>query len=69
MSGRGVGPISINIADEAELAAIAEIGIQRAKRIIEYRTRNGEFESIEELTKVAGIDQRLIDTIRESITL
>jgi competence protein ComEA len=69
MSGRGVGPISINIADEAELAAIAEIGIQRAKRIIEYRTRNGEFESIEELTKVAGIDQRLIDTIRDSITL
>lgn len=69
MSGKGVGPISINIADEAELAAIAEIGIQRAKRIIEYRTRNGEFESIEELTKVAGIDQSLIDTIRHSITL
>ena len=69
MSGRGVGPISINVADEAELAAIAEIGIQRAKRIIEYRTRNGEFESIEELAKVAGIDQKLIETIRNSVTL
>jgi competence protein ComEA len=69
MSGKGVGPISINIADEAELAAIAEIGIQRAKRIIEYRTRHGEFESIEELTKVAGIDQSVIDSIRNSITL
>ncbi|HVJ20960.1 MAG TPA: helix-hairpin-helix domain-containing protein [Polyangiaceae bacterium] len=69
MSGRGVGPISINIADEAELAAIAEIGIQRAKRIIEYRTRHGEFESIEELSKVAGIDHKLIEIIRHSVTL
>jgi competence protein ComEA len=69
MSGRGVGPISINIADESELAAIAEIGIQRAKRIIEYRTRHGEFESIEELTKVAGIDHKLIETIRNVVTL
>jgi len=69
MSGRSVGPVSINIADEAELAAIAEIGLQRAKRIIEYRTRHGEFESIDELTRVAGIDQKLVDSIRGSITL
>lgn len=69
MSGKSIGPISINIADEAELAAIAEIGIQRAKRIIEYRTRHGQFQSIDELTKIAGIDQGLIDNIRQSITI
>lgn len=61
--------ININVASEAELSQIAEIGIQHARKIIEYRAKHGRFKSIEELSKVPGINQVIIRDIRTSVTV
>lgn len=61
--------ININVASEAEIAQIAELGIQHARKIIEYRAKFGRFKTIEELSKVPGIDQRILRGIRSSVTV
>jgi competence protein ComEA len=61
--------ININVASEAELAQIAEIGIQHARKIIEYRAKHGRFKTIDELSKVPGIDKVILRDIRTSVTV
>ena len=61
--------ININTADEKELQKIKGIGPALAGRIIEYRERNGEFKSIDEIKKVRGIGEKTFEKMRDSITV
>jgi competence protein ComEA len=61
--------VNINVAGEAEIAQIAELGIQRARKIIEYRAKFGRFKTIEDLSKVPGIDVQILQDIRASVTV
>lgn len=61
--------ISINKATLEELMTLSGVGESKAKSIIEYRQKNGEFKSIDELKKVSGIGDALFDKIKENITL
>lgn len=63
------GKISINQASEAELTKLNGIGEAKAKAIIDYRTQNGSFKSIEELMEVSGIGQAIFDNIKDKITI
>ncbi len=56
--------ININGAERAELAQIAEIGIQHARKIIEYRGQTRRFKTIDELSKVPGIVEVILRDIR-----
>lgn len=47
--------LNINVATSAELESIKGISAKKAKRIIEYRNRNGGFSSKKEIEKVDGI--------------
>lgn len=51
----GVGKVNVNKADKKLLMSISGIGEKLALRIIEYRDRNGGFDSLEELKEVKGI--------------
>ena len=44
------------------------IGPALADAIIEYRTDNGPFGSVDELARVPGISARMVDTMRSQIT-
>jgi competence protein ComEA len=56
------GPVSINSADAATLAEeLAGIGPAKAEAIVEYRDRNGPFESVDQLLDVKGIGERVLD--------
>ncbi len=55
-----VSPVNMNYADEMGLQVLSGIGPVLAKRIIEYREKNGYFNTIQELEKVQGIGPNLL---------
>ncbi len=63
------GTININKAPLEQLTYLPGIGPELAKRIIEYRERNGEFRTISELQNVKGIGEIKLQKIKEKITL
>ena len=61
--------ISINTATLEELMELDGVGEAKAKAIIEYREKNGEFKTIDDLLNVSGIGEGLFAKIKENITL
>lgn len=61
--------VSLNTANQALLDTLPGIGEVFAKRIIEYRTTNGNFKSIEDLKKVKGIGESLFESLKDLICL
>ena len=67
--GEASGLININTADEKELDSLPGIGPAMAKRIIEYRETEGNFQRIEDLKKIKGIGEAKFAKIRDKICL
>ena len=61
--------VNVNTATQAELESLNGIGPAKAKAIIDYRTKNGPFKSLEELDKVPGVGQGTLAKIRNDVTL
>lgn len=62
------GPVDLNTADAATLAReLKGIGPARAEAIVAWREANGPFRSPEELVRVQGIGDRVLEENRESI--
>ena len=59
--------VNINTASEAELMTLPGIGQSRAKDIINYRVKNGLFESIDDIMKVSGIKEAAFEKIKDLI--
>ncbi|VAW62963.1 hypothetical protein MNBD_GAMMA10-3201 [hydrothermal vent metagenome] len=63
-------PVNINEADVATLVAeLKGVGEVKAKAIIEYRTQNGPFGTVDDLQKVKGISVKTIENNRQNLTL
>lgn len=63
------GVININTATLAELDSLPRIGPAIAQRIIDYRTTNGPFTSIEQIMNVSGIGPATFAQIKDLITV
>lgn len=63
-----IGKININTASRSQLMLLPGIGETIAQRIIDYRSSNGPFVSIEELLNVSGIGDKKLDEIRDYVT-
>lgn len=61
--------INVNKATAKELEQLPRIGPVISGRIIEYRTKNGPFKSVEDLVKVKGIGAKTLERIRPFITV
>ena len=57
--------ININTADVETLAQLPGIGTTKAQAIVEDRTANGPFASIDELDRVSGIGAATVEGLRE----
>ena len=64
------GPVNVNSADASTLARELDgIGPVKAQAIVEYRQKNGPFRAAEDLLKVDGIGQRVLDQNRSNIRI
>jgi competence protein ComEA len=61
--------ININTADVLRLTELKGIGEKTAQKIIDYRTQNGSFESIEDIMNVEGIGDKTFEEIKDYITV
>ncbi len=60
---------NINFAGKKALEQLKGIGPELAEAIIAYRTTFGLFKKIGDLKKVSGINQSLIDKIKDNIII
>ncbi|MEM8534023.1 MAG: ComEA family DNA-binding protein [Chloroflexota bacterium] len=61
--------INLNTANTTELETINGVGKTTAQRIVEYRTNNGPFESVENLQDVDGIGPSKFKQIEPFVTI
>ena len=61
--------ININKASIEELTQLKRIGQKYAKRIIEYREKNGDFKAPEDILKVKGIGNKTYELNKDLITV
>lgn len=67
--GAGTGLLNVNTATATELEGLSGIGEVLAATIVEYRTENGPFASVDDLLDVSGIGPATLDEIRDQITV
>ncbi len=69
-SAKKLQSVNINTADANTIAnSLHGIGSKRAAAIVAYRTQNGPFKSVDDLAKIRGISQKIVDLNRQYITL
>ena len=62
--------VNINTATAEELSALlVGVGDKKAKEIVDYREKNGEFSSADSLVNVKGIGEATVEKNRERIQL
>ena len=61
--------ININTSTKEQLQTLNGIGESKANSIIDYRTQNGPFKTIEDIINVSGISETLYDKIKDFITV
>ena len=66
--GVAIATVNINTATKEELTSLKGIGEKRAQEIINYRTKNGPFKSVDDLEKVPGIGPGIMKQIRSEVT-
>jgi competence protein ComEA len=63
------GPVNINTATAAELAALKGIGPAKAQAIIDHRDKNGQFKSVDDLKLVRGVGDKMLEQLRPQVTV
>jgi competence protein ComEA len=62
-------PVDINTADAKQFATLKRIGTKKAAAIVAYRKEHGAFTSINDLTKVKGVSQAIIDANKDRLKM
>lgn len=61
------GIVNINTATKEELMTVPGIGEVTAQKIIDYREKNGDFQKVEDLTKVDRIGEKTLAKFKDKI--
>jgi len=63
------GLINVNTATATELEELPGVGEVIAQAIIDYRTENGPFTSVDQLLDVSGIGDATLENLRDLVTV
>ncbi|MES1946852.1 competence protein ComEA [Salinisphaera sp. C84B14] len=69
MSAVAMAAVNVNTADAEALSELPYIGEAKSAAIIEEREAHGDFESVDDLTRVSGIGSATVDRIRDEVTV
>jgi competence protein ComEA len=61
--------VDLNTATQAELETVKGIGPVKAKAILEYRKKNGNFKSVDELDNVPGFGKKTVDAVKKEVSV
>ena len=65
----GAGPLDLNSATAEQLDALPGVGEVLAARIVAWREENGRFTGVDDLGEVSGIGPKLLDGVRDLVTV
>jgi competence protein ComEA len=63
------GRVNINSANADQLSLLPRVGAVVSQRIIDFRERNGDFKSPEDLMLVEGIGEKTFELMEEYVTV
>jgi competence protein ComEA len=68
-AGAVMAAVNINTATKEELTTLKGIGEKKAQAIIDYRKKNGDFKSVDDLEKVEGIGPGTMKQLRSQLSV
>jgi competence protein ComEA len=68
-AGTRGGKVNLNRANLAELDGLPGVGPVLASRIVEWRSKNGNFKSVDELRRVSGIGDTKFNELKEVVVV
>lgn len=63
------GTVNLNQADQSVLEELPGVGPVLAGRIVQWRTENGPFTVVDELSEVSGIGEKMLAQLRPHVTV
>lgn len=63
------GKVNLNTSNQADLESLPGIGPVLAQRIIEYRTKNGPFKTLNDVVKVQGVSKNTVEKFKDLVEL
>ena len=61
--------VNLNTATQAELETLKGVGSAKAKMIIDDRTKNGPFKSVDDLDRVKGFGMKSVEKLRGELSV
>lgn len=61
------GKVNLNTATQAEIEGLPGVGPTMAQRILQWRTKNGRFQSVDQLREVDGIGPTRFDRLKDLV--
>ncbi|MFB1036153.1 MAG: helix-hairpin-helix domain-containing protein [Sinobacterium sp.] len=67
ISQKHMAKVNINTASLKQLISLPGVGKTKAAAIIEYRTKNGKFKSVEDLMNVKGVGEKMLQKLKHQV--